>query len=163
MAPTAFLPDEQGKTERPPLIASLGVLSFINCGLFIVLYGLGALTMLVVRGMPVDEYRAMMESQMAVLMGGDDQRALVEQVAGLLHASGFPLMLILLARTVLRLVGAIGIWRGRRAGFHIYAAAQLLGIFAPHLVLPWSMLGFFGPLASVAVTALYGTQLKRLS
>jgi hypothetical protein len=163
MTGSSFLPDEQGRTGRPPLITSLGLLSFINCGLFILLYGLGALAMLMVQRMPLDEYQALMEAQMSAFVGSEDQRALVEQLAALLHASGLLLMLILLVRTVLRLIGAIGMWRGRKSGFHIYAAAQLLGIFAPHLVLPWSMLGFFGPLAAVATTALYGTQLKHLS
>jgi hypothetical protein len=156
MTGSSFLPDEQGRTGRPPLITSLGLLSFINCGLFILLYGLGALAMLMVQRMPLDEYQALMEAQMSAFVGSEDQRALVEQLAALLHASGLLLMLILLVRT-------IGMWRGCKSGFHIYAAAQLLGIFAPHLVLPWSMLGFFGPLAAVATTALYGTQLKHLS
>lgn len=163
MAETHFLPDDQGNTARPPLIGTLGVLTFINCGLFIVVYGLGALAMLAVQSMPLDEYREMMESQMAAMPFVEGQEAMVRHVAELLHRSGALLMLIMLVRTVVRLYGAIGIWKGRRTGFHIYAAAQLLGIFAPHIVLPWTMLGVGGPLMTVAMTALYGTQLKRLA
>lgn len=148
---------------RSPLFATLGRLSFINCGIFIVVYGLGAIAMMAAQRMPLEEYQAMMEGQLTMFLGDDPaQRALVEQISGLLHASGTTLMLILLGRTVLRLIGALLMWRGDKEGFHIYAAAQLLGIFAPHVVLPWSMLGFFGPLASVATTALYGTQAKYL-
>jgi hypothetical protein len=55
------------------------------------------------------------------------------------------------------------LWRGRRSGFHLYAGAQLLGLFLPHVILPLSLLGFFGPLMTVGITALYGSQYKRLS
>ena len=163
MAQTSFLPDEQGRTDRPPLITSLGVLSFINCGFFTLMYAMGAMAMLAVQAMPVDEYKHMMDDQMARWAFPEDQRSYLAQAAELFHHSGLVLMLLLLARTVARLVGTIGMWRGRRMGFHIYAAAQLIGIFLPHLVLPLSMLGFAGPLCAVATTALYGTQVKRLS
>jgi hypothetical protein len=54
-------------------------------------------------------------------------------------------------------------WRGKAVGFQLYAGAQLIGIFAPHLILPWAYLGVGGPLLAVGMTALYGTKLKRLS
>ena len=85
------------------------------------------------------------------------------QMATILHGSGVLLMVIFLLRTVARLVGAIGIWRGRKQGFYIYAGAQLVGLFVPFLVLPLAFLGVFGPLMTVGITALYGSQLKRLS
>jgi ABC-type spermidine/putrescine transport system permease subunit II len=87
----------------------------------------------------------------------------MEGLVRILHASGVQLMLIYLLRTVLRLIGAIGLWRGRQSGFHLYAGAQLLGLFLPHVILPLSLLGFFGPLMTVGITALYGSQYKRLS
>ncbi len=158
----AFLPDENGSTARPQLIGVLGLLTFLNAGLFIVVYGIGLVAMLGVQRMPQEEFMELVRESAAVYMEGDaaDQ---MEAILPVIHASGAELMAIYLARTVLRLIGAIGIWRGRRRGFHLYAAAQLLGIFAPHLILPWSAMGVLGPLLAVGMTAAYGSQLKRLS
>lgn len=161
MAGTHFLPDDTGSTKRPDLIATLGVLTFINAGVFTLLYALGILVMLAVRTMPMEDYTAMMVENASWLP--EESRGAMESMSVLLYESGAVLMLILFMRTVLRLIGAMGMWKGRRWGFHVYAAAQLGGIFAPHLVLPWAMLGMLAPLLAVGMTALYGTQLKRLS
>lgn len=158
--PSTFLPDNIGSTERPGLIFGLGILSFINSGVFILIYGLGVLAMLAVQQMPFDEFNALFDDARGML-GGEDPDQLDAMIA-LLHAHGTAILGIFFLRTALRLVGAIGIWRGKRFGFHVYAAAQLLGIFAPHLYLPWDMLGVFGPLMAVGMTAAYGSQLKRL-
>jgi len=161
MATTHFLPNESGSTTRPDLLSFLAVMGFLNCAFFGILYALGLPTMLVLSSMPLDEYLDLVSAQMAAtpMAVGPEE---VIWFAGLLHAHGAALMGILLLRTILRLVGILGMWRGRKLGFHIYAAAQLLGIFAPHIVLPWSLLGMGGPLLAVGMTALYGTQVKRL-
>ncbi|TXI76824.1 MAG: hypothetical protein E6Q44_14830 [Flavobacteriales bacterium] len=161
METTEFLPDENGSTKRPDLISGLGVLTFVNTGLFLLLYGLMLLAMLGARQMPEDEFIALFTGSASQYVSGDEL-AQVEAIVRIFHANGVLLMLIYLARTVGRLVGAIGMWRGRRSGFSIYAVAQLVGLFAPHFILPWSMLGVFGPLLAVAMTAAYGSQLKRM-
>jgi len=162
MATTQFLPDESGETKRPDLVAVLGVFTFINTGAAILVYGLGLVGMAGVAQMPVEEFvTRVMEAAAAYVPEGGEER--VAEMARLVHASGVALMLIYLLRTVVRLLGAVGIWRGRRSGFFLYAGAQFVGLFLPHLILPWDMLGVFGPIMTVAVTALYGTQLKRLS
>jgi hypothetical protein len=92
----------------------------------------------------------------------DEQIAQVDAMLPLLHASGMLLMLLLLARTVVRFIGAVGMWRGRKSGYYTYATAQVVGIFLPHLVLPFQHMGVFGPLMSIALCVIYGTQLKRL-
>ncbi|MCC6541921.1 MAG: hypothetical protein IT225_06845 [Flavobacteriales bacterium] len=158
---TRFLPDESGSTERPDLIQVLGSITFVNTGLFMALYSLMFLSMLVLRQMPVDEFVASISDSAALYLPKENLGEM-ESIARLLHAHGVLLMAIYLARTVLRFIGALGMWRGRRSGFHLYAAAQFVGLFAPHIVLPWSMLGVFGPLLTVAVTAMYGSQLKRM-
>ncbi|HRD54158.1 MAG TPA: hypothetical protein PKY96_16085 [Flavobacteriales bacterium] len=155
-----FLPDEQGSTERPGLIFGLGIFTFINTGLFTLAYGLGILGMLAMQQMPLEEVSGLFDEARSLMPDGDTEQ--LDAIIPILHAHGALLMGILFARTVLRLIGAIGIWRGRKRGFYLYAAAQLVGIFAPHLVLPWSMLGVMGPLLAVATTAAYGSQLKRL-
>lgn len=163
MATTHFLPDASGSTKRPDVISVLGLLTFINCGLFIIVYLFGMIGMMAVGKMPLDEFITLMEEAGASYMLQEEQQTMLAEMAAILHASGATLMLIFLLRTVARLYGAIGIWRGRTQGFYIYAGAQLVGLFVPFLVLPLSFLGVFGPLMTVAVTALYGSQLKRLS
>lgn len=156
-----FLPDGSGSVDRPGLIAGLGIATFINTGLFTLIYGLGVLGILAVQQMPFDEFNALFDDARAML--GDEDPDRFDTMVAILHAHGSALMGVFFLRTVLRLVGAIGMWRGRRNGFYVYAAAQLLGIFAPHLFLPWSMLGDFGPLMAVGMTAAYGSQLKRFA
>jgi hypothetical protein len=161
MANTQFLPDEAGETKRPDLIASLGILSFINTGFFILVYGIGLLGMLAVSQLPLEEFMALVEESMSLYMP-DGKIEEVEGLVRILHTSGVSLMLIYLLRTVARLIGAIGIWQGRKSGFHLYASAQMLGLFLPHIILPLGMLGLFGPLMTVAITALYSSQYRRL-
>lgn len=158
--PTHFLPDEEGNTKRPDLINVLGSLSFINTGLFLLFYALGALGMLAVGQLPLEEFMAQVRDSASWME--EEQFAQMEPLMRILHGQGAALMGLLWLRTLLRLLGTIGIWRGHRSGFHLYAAAQLGGIFLPHLILPWSYLGVGGPLMAVAVTALFGTQYKRL-
>jgi len=162
MPTTHFLPDESGSTERPQLIAILGLLTFVNAGLFIVMYALAILAMLMVRELPVDEFVQLLRDGALKYMDAE-QAEPMERIALVLHRSGVAIMIVYLVRTVLRLIGAIGMWRGKKSGFHLYAVAQLLGLFAPHLFLPWDLLGVGGPLMTVAITAAYGSQLKRLA
>ena len=162
MAETHFLPDESGSTKRPDMIFGLGILTFINSGMFLILYAFGLFGMMAVAQMPVDEFVAVMYDGAGKYLEAE-QLDMLDELGRLLHSSGVTLMFIYLARTVARLVGAIGMWRGRKVGFHIYALAQLVGLFLPHFILPWSFLGIFGPLMTVGMTAAYGSQLKRMS
>lgn len=157
-----FLPDGNGSTKRPDVISVLGLLTFINTGLFILLYGLFVLGMMMVSKMPEAEFAKILHEAAGQYMPEDAMFSL-DELARTLHSNGVLLMVIYFVRTIVRLIGAIGIWRGKKSGFYIYAAAQLLGLFAPHFILPWSFLGVFGPLLTVAITAIYGSQLKRLS
>jgi hypothetical protein len=52
MAETTYLPDASGSTKRPDLISVLGILTFINTGLFILIYLLGMLGMTAVGRLP---------------------------------------------------------------------------------------------------------------
>lgn len=156
-----FLPDESGSTSRPDLLTYLGVLGFINTGFFGLVYALGVPFMLLLAGIPLDTYLELITAEKANWPAEVEPEQML-WFAEFLYTHGALLMGILLARAVLRFVGILFMWRGRKVGFHIYATAQLLGIFAPHLVLPWSLLGVWGPLLAVGMTALYGTQVKRM-
>lgn len=162
MSETEFLPDPAGSTKRPDVLSVLGVLTFLNTGIFMLLYLFGVFGMMAVSKMPLDEFTQLIKDGLSSYPLPAEQMGMMEQMAGLLHSSGVTLMLIFLTRTVARFIGALGIWKGKKSGFFIYAAAQVVGLFAPFLILPWSMLGVFGPLMTVGVTALYGSQLKRM-
>lgn len=144
------------------LLRALCVASFLNTGLCMVLYGIGLLSMLMIASMPYADYEALFQQQMkdffdAGMLGRTDE------LLHIIHGSGVALLAILFARTLVRFMGVMLMWRGRILGFHIYAFAQLAGIFAPHLVLPWSYLGFFGPLMAIGMTAVYGSQRRSLN
>ena len=157
-----FAPDASGSTKRPDLISILGILGFINTGLFLIIYGLGIPMMAGLQQMPLEEVRALVDESMSMSLP-QEQLDEVYGIVDVMHASGVALILILFARTVVRLVGIIGLWKGRRWGFAVYALAQIVGIFLPHLVLPWSMMGFFGPFMALAMTGAYYSQYKRLT
>lgn len=141
------------------VLKQLCAVSFINVGVFTVLYFTGILGMLGVQKLDYDEFMETISPQIE-LMGGADALPGVEQLTRLLHESGALLMGLLLLRTIVRGIGVFMIYKGRGPGFIVYATAQLVGIFLPHIILPWAYLGFFGPLASVSMTALYGSVLR---
>ena len=148
-------------TTNTSMMRGLLLLSTLNTSLCVLVYGIGLLSMGVVTQLPYAEYEALFNQQGAGLF---DPEAMARsgEVLRIIHEHGVLLLGLLLARTLARLVGVVLMWRGRVVGFHVYAIAQLAGIFLPHLVLPWAYLGFLGPLMSVAMTALYGSQLKQL-
>lgn len=147
--------------KRPRLIRDLGVLSFLNTGFFMLLYGLMLISAPVVQRMPYADLEASMLPQLKAWSGeGGDDVAI--EMLHLLHESGVALMGLLFLRTAARLVGVLGLWNGRHWGFSVYASAQLAGIFLPFVVLPWKFLSLGGPLLAMGMTALYGTQRKYL-
>ncbi|QQR86996.1 MAG: hypothetical protein IPJ76_01845 [Flavobacteriales bacterium] len=163
--PAQYQPDGAGSSERPGVISVLGILSFINTGAFLLVYGIGWLAMSAVGRMPYDEFAAKAEEALGPMRSGmpEEDLAQMDIMLPLLHASGALLLGLLFMRTLVRLVGTIGIWRAKRSGFYTYAAAQIIGIFLPMVVLPWSQLGVIGPLMAVGMTAAFGSQLKRLN
>jgi hypothetical protein len=135
--------------------------SLANTGLFTILYALGLLSVMAIGDIPYEEFEAMFLERVEAMADPEALPAMLGMVQ-VLHQSGVALMSLLLGRTVLRLYGVVQMYKGRRQGFHIYAIAQLAGIFAPHLVLPLAYMGLWGPLAAVAMTALYGSQVKHI-
>ncbi|MCB9170691.1 MAG: hypothetical protein H6594_10125 [Flavobacteriales bacterium] len=160
-----FPPDDTGTAKRPDVITGLGILSFVNIGLFLVIYTLGLFSMMGLRSMPEDEFISTVQDSMAKfsIPMPDDTMAQVDEVMHIIYASGVLLMALYLLRTIARLIGVLGIWRGRRQGLTIYAVAQIGGIFLPHLVLPFKYMGLVGPLLAVGMVVLYSTQRRSLS
>lgn len=152
----------EAEQPRPDAILRMyAVGSFLNTGFFMLLYGLGILSMAAIRTMPYAEFEGLFLQQLGAI---EDREvaASAQAMLHIFHESGVLLLTIFFLRTALRFSGVLLMWRGRKQGFHLYVFAQLVGIFAPHLVLPWHFLGLWGPLAAVGMTALYGAQVKYL-
>ena len=125
---------------------------------------MGWLLMGALGSVPYEEFAAQVEEALTPMRQSmpEEQFAQVDMMMQLMYNSGALLCGLLFLRTLVRLVGTIGIWRAKRSGFFIYAVAQIGGIFLPMIVLPWNMIGVLGPLLAVGMTAAFGSQLKRL-
>jgi hypothetical protein len=148
--------DGDVKQEGPVMLRFMAVFSFLNCGLFLLFYGVGAIAMIGFQRMPYQEMETLFLERSEWSVGT------VKEVLPLLHVNGVLLLVIYFLRTAARFIGVLLMWKGRLIGFHVYAVAQLAGIFAPHIVLPWSMLQVWPALAAVAMTAFYGNQRRWL-
>lgn len=147
--------------EKPTMLPVLIVISYINTGFFLIFYAFALLSMMAVQQMPYEEFEAHVMEQMESFPQFEEVQG-VEEIIMLIHTGGVLLFAILLARTIARLIGVIMMHRRRATGFYVYAGAQLIGLFLPYIVMPWSMFGFFGPLMVVVMVALYGSQQKWL-
>lgn len=127
------------------MLARLCVASFINQGVVFPLYLSGILLAYVMHGMPLEEVRNLVATTYSNWLPPDRLEAMQAYV-GSLREHGVALMSIFSARTLVRFVGTLRMWQGRKDGFHIYTSAQLLGMLFPMLVdAPdtFNILGFF--------------------
>ncbi len=149
--------------EEPTLLPVLIVLSYINTILAIVIYVLMLLFAFMVRGLPHDEFQARIDEAMEQFQGQEEALLMIGQYMEIFYASGILWAFLLLARSIARLVGVILMHRRRMMGFHVYVGAQVLGLFAPLIILPWEMFGIFGALMVALMIGLYGSQRKWLT
>ncbi|MEZ4806057.1 MAG: hypothetical protein R2815_01115 [Flavobacteriales bacterium] len=149
--------DQDTRPTGAGALRSFCRLSAVNIILSGIFYLIGTVAFIGIAQVPYDEFNAVMQARLTAI-GGADEVPGMEALVQLMYDRGAWLMLILLVRTIVRGLGVLLMWRWRAAGFSVYAFAQIAGIFAPHLVLPWAYLGIFGPVAAIGMTALYGTQ-----
>lgn len=151
--------------KRTDVISVLGILSFINCTIFILVYAIGLMGVGGLSSMPqeqLDEALAEAFSNFGDSMG-EEQIDQAYAVIEIMKDSGVMMMGLLLLLTVGRLFGVIKMWRNQRQGFMIYAGSQLGRIVAP--VVFFGSLGFstLGAVLAIAMTAAYGSQLKHMA
>jgi len=101
--------------QRPESLKILGILSFVGCGLMILIYALGT-TML-----SFDE--AMIESFWAQMLESNPQLETLDPVT-FFHNVGMVCVYGLIA-TIFSLIGVIMMWRLEKIGFFVYAIAEL--------------------------------------
>ncbi len=128
---------------RPRTLHWLCVASFANQALVFPFYLMGIVAALVMRDMPEEEIRQLMQSSWATLVQPAQQDELLAYT-GLLKAHGVALMSALVLRTLARFIGTLRMWQGWRDGFHIYTTAQLVGVLAPILIAGPRMFSFIG-------------------
>ncbi|MCB0788242.1 MAG: hypothetical protein KDB75_02955, partial [Flavobacteriales bacterium] len=80
-----FAPDASGSTKRPDLISILGILGFINTGLFLIIYGLGIPMMAGLQQMPLEEVRALVDESMSMSLP-QEQLDEVYGIVDVMHA-----------------------------------------------------------------------------
>jgi hypothetical protein len=136
-------PDYRRK-RRPELLTILCILTFIGSGL-------AAFSNLVLF-LTFDEMDTLMEEMniefeeiLLLLSGGKS-----------FFISGFLLYMISLA-------GAVGMWRLRKVGFHLYTAAQAFLLILPVVSIPEFPFSIAGLLVTAAFIFGYATQLKFMS
>ena len=116
----------------------------------------------VMQGMPAEEVRGLITSTYSSWLPPDRLEAMQGYVSAL-REHGVPLMTIFAARTLVRFLGTLRMWNGKKDGFHIYTSAQLLGMLVPMLVAGPGTLNFLGFLLAINWSYLYFTQRKALS
>lgn len=150
--------------KRPDMITGLGILTFINSGLFLIFYLIGLLGVNGLSSVPEEELQAQLDEVFAQM--GDalpaDQMDQVYEVINIMKDNGVALMLTLLVLTALRFFGALKMWRGARQGFHIYAGSQVTRVLAPIIFFGAAGFSLFGLILAGLMTAGYASQLKHL-
>lgn len=105
---------------RPQFLKVLCILSFVMCGLWILIYGIG--TMLL--GMSEEKASMVMEQ-----IQESSPNIQIDNPEGFIHQIGMVCLIGLLANIV-SLVGVIMMWNLNKIGFFIYAVAEIAVNFA---------------------------------
>lgn len=146
---------------RPPALTRLCIISFIDQGVFILLYLLCIPAAAVMRDMEPEALNAMVRTVYGPLLQGD-QLDTLQPYIDLLRAHGVVLMIVFALRTLARLIGTWRMWNLKNDGLHIYISAQLLGLLLPMLIAGAKL---FAPVSLVVILGwcfLYWTHRKAL-
>jgi hypothetical protein len=136
-------PPSPGPWQRPRLLARLCTASFIDQGVVFPIYLLGIAASAFVARMDPDAFHGLMESNYERFLE-PEQREQMMAYADLLRTHGVALMSVFALRTLVRFIGTLRMWQGRRDGFHIYTMAQLLGCLLPILIAGPAMFSALG-------------------
>jgi hypothetical protein len=110
-----FTNDLKAEPARPQFLKVLCILSFIMCGLMIIVYLVGTFLLGVSEETAAVIVEKMQEASPNIRFDSED---------GLLHAIGMASLFGLLAN-IASLVGVVMMWKLNRIGFFIYAIAEI--------------------------------------
>jgi hypothetical protein len=150
--------------KRPDMVTGLGIMSFVNCGLFLIVYLVALMGVSGLNSIPEDELQAQLDEAFEQ-MAGTVSEADVEQVyvvLDVLKEKGVMIMAVLLVLTALRLFGVMKMWKNQKQGFHIYAGGQVARVLAPILFFGSLGVSVFGSILAVLMIVGYGTQMKHM-
>lgn len=146
---------------RPPALARLCIASFIDQGVFILLYLLCIPAAAMIKDMDPDALNNMVRTAYGPLLKAD-QLDTAMQYLDLLRTHGVALMTVFALRTIARFIGTLRMWKLKSDGLHIYITAQLLGLLVPMLIAGAKL---FAPVSLVVILGwcfLYWTHRKAL-
>jgi hypothetical protein len=116
-----------GKPERPQFLKVLCILSFISCGIWIVLFGIGTSCLSISEDKVTEIWdQAMAKQPDPSLFKGIDPVHFFHEI-GLLCAYSTLI-------NILSLIGVMMMWRLNKIGFIIYIVAELAGKFTGYMV-----------------------------
>jgi hypothetical protein len=136
--------DENKKTERPVLITVLLILTFIGSGM-------SAVSFLFV-SLSYDEVMRIIEDVYSDFPGVE----LLLSAKKSYFTIGFFLYSI-------SLMGAILMWKLKKAGFHFYTAAQIFLIILPLVTIPGYRFSLFPVMVTGAFILAYSTNLRQMT
>jgi hypothetical protein len=110
-----FVNDLKAEPARPQFLKILCILSFIMCGLMILVYLIGTFMLGVSDETAAELMEKMQEAYPNIQVGGD---------SNVIHAIGIASLIGLIAN-IISLVGVVMMWRLNKIGFFIYAIAEI--------------------------------------
>jgi hypothetical protein len=152
-----------GASQRPTLLTVICILSFIWAGFAIIGSGLGYVGMKMMASGAVEE--------MVAQSGDANAMAQIEEAQAKMEESGLDagqlanLMLVVMALSVVVLIGVIMMWKLKRTGFFVYTGAQVVSALSPVLMggkMDMSAMGMGSLGLTVLFIVLYGMNLKHM-
>jgi hypothetical protein len=153
-----FNPELMQEPERPQFLKVLCILSFIACGLMILVYAIGTICL----GLDEDTKAGMWQQLIAANSKMEDLNP-----DEFFHNLGMTCLYCLVAN-IFSLVGVIMMWRLEKIGFYIYVVAELsvnffnLGINMGEETKSYSSL-IFSIIVDLAFIAMYFVNLKYMN
>ncbi len=156
----------KNQKERPGLLTTIAILSFIGLG-YRIFSGLISAAMGTVTSLVAPFFRDIFEGEVDLDNVPDGIRELIEKgldiaAKAMENASAMSLTIVLLS--IVALFGVIMMWQLKKNGFYIYTAARLFILFVPVIFLGFNFFTLLsismGIVFAVVFIVLYGINLK---
>ncbi len=147
---------EEGQVQRPNFLKVLCILSFVMCGLWIIVFLFGWIISMSISSDAISQVWEKILSQEPRLSDADPMQFMSEVSK---------LCLYFLLANIVSLVGVIMMWRMNKTGFFIYVAAELAtNFFSLNVEIPNEQKSYMGLIfyliIDIAFFVLYAMNLK---
>ncbi len=151
--------------KRTDAMSALGILGFINTGVFLLIYLLGVFGTMGLSDMPDEEWNQRIseafEQYESMMSPEDMENALT--IMPIIKEKLWVLLLLLFVLTAVRLLAIIQMWKLKAHGWVIYATSQGLRVFAPIMVIGMAGLSIFGAILAAGMTLGWYSQRKHMA